>query len=125
CAKKHLEEYLRECDVIVYDRGYFSFELLEFHLRLGAHPIFRLQAGNLKEVEEFWSSDKVDDIVILKPSLEFAKSVRKGEIKASLDSIKVRLIKYTIDGMTYVLCTTLLDSVKYPGDIFPDVYHAR
>lgn len=125
CAKKHLREFFREEDVIVYDRGYFSFEILELHVRLGMHCIFRLQPNTLKEIEDFWDSEKSDEVILLHPSIEFAKAVKRGDIDASLNPVKARLIKYVISGITYVLCTTLIDQVKYPKDIFPEVYHAR
>lgn len=125
CAKKHLREFFKKGDVIVYDRGYFSFELIELHIRLGIHGIFRLQPNTLKEIEAFWNSDKLDEVVLLHPSVEFAKAVRRGDIDASLTPVKARLIKYVIGGATYVLCTTLIDLEKYPKDIFPEVYHSR
>jgi hypothetical protein len=125
CAKKHLHEFFKKGDVIVYDRGYFSFEFLELHVRLGIHCIFRLQPNTLKEIEDFWDSDKEDEVLLLHPSLEFAKAVRKGTIGASLNPIKARLIKYVIGGTTFVLCTTLIDAERYPKDIFPGVYHSR
>lgn len=125
CAKKHLREFFRTGDVIVYDRGYFSFEFFELHVRLGIHGIFRLQPNTLKEIEAFWNSDKSDEAVLLHPPVEFTKAVRRGDIDASLNPVKARLIKYVIGETTYVLCTTLIDSEKYPKDIFSGVYHSR
>lgn len=125
CAKKHLHEFFRQGDVVIYDRGYFSFEVLELHIRLGIHCVFRLQPNTLKEIEKFWDSDKSDDLVILNPSLEFAKAVRRGDVDAGLNPVKARLIKYVIEGVTYVLCTTLVNVEKYPKEIFPAVYHSR
>lgn len=45
CAMKHLE-ILEPNDVVIFDRGYFSYLLLhEFHKK-GVHAIFRLQEGS-------------------------------------------------------------------------------
>lgn len=124
CAMKHLSEVSKKGDVTVYDRGYFSFEFLIYHVKLGIYPIFRLQSNTgYQEIEEFWNNNENDKIVLLKPPKMFAKSVEKD--KVILEPIKVRLIKYKIKEIQYVLCTLLLDQQKYPTDIFPDVYHSR
>lgn len=70
-------------------------------------------------------NDKIEDIITVKPPEEFTLSVKKGTIKASLNPLKIRLIKYTIKETQYVLGTTLLSTEKYPRAIFLSAYHSR
>ena len=42
CALSHLTS-LKENDIVVYDRGYFSYAMLYYHMKAGAYPVFRLQ----------------------------------------------------------------------------------
>ena len=37
----------------------------------------------------------------------------------------MRLIKYVVSGITYIIGTTLIDHERYPAEDFPDLYHAR
>lgn len=77
CALEHLK-VLNPNDIVIFDRGYFSYLLLhEFH-RLGVHAIFRLQEGNVnKEVEQFINSDKTDEIIEYIPSGAVISDLKK------------------------------------------------
>lgn len=61
-ARSHLNA-LNENDVVVYDRGYYSYELLYEHQKRNIHPIFRLKATACKAVEEFSRSTDTDKTV--------------------------------------------------------------
>jgi hypothetical protein len=125
CAVKHMQT-IEKGDIIVHDRGYFSFELLARYVQIGAHPVFRMQKSfGWQVMEEFWNSKETDKIVLLDPPRDILKEVKNKTKDIPLDPIKIRFIKYEIQGITYVLSTTLLDKEKYPVDIFPDLYHSR
>lgn len=126
CVIRHLKQGFQKNAVHVYDRGYFSFEVLFDHLKNAAHAVFRLQKNTgYQVIEEFWNSKNTDEIVTLQPPMSVLKVVRDQNLDIDLNPIEVRLIKYIIGEASYVLCTTLVDKIKYPTEIFPDVYHSR
>jgi hypothetical protein len=125
CALEHLKRMSEDC-VVVFDRGYFSFELLSDIIHQKAHAIFRMQEKiRIPVVDDFWESNETDIIVTITPPERINLEVRMGRSKVKLESLRVRLIKYTIGDKTYVLLTTLTDQKKYPADIFPKAYHSR
>lgn len=125
CALEHLKQ-IEENSITVYDRGYYSFELLADHASQRKHAIFRIKRNmQVKEIDSFWESDETDKVVKLYPPKNIAHEVRMGRSNVLLDPIEVRVIKYTIKEYTYVLLVTLLSKEKYPLEIFPDVYHSR
>ena len=125
CAIKHMQT-IQKTDVVVHDRGYFSFELLARYVQIGAHPVFRMKrSSGYQVIEEFWDSKETDKIVLLEPPRDVLKDVRNKLLNIPVDPIKIRLIKYEVKEVTYVLGTTLLDKEKYPAEIFPDLYHSR
>ena len=123
CALAHLKQ-LYNNDVVVYDRGYFSYVMLYDHVQAGIHPIFRLQKNTFKEIETFRNSDQSDQIITLMPSKETQQKIKKKNPLISFIPIKIRLIKYTIDETTYCLGTTLMDKCYTQKD-FKEVYHSR
>jgi hypothetical protein len=111
-------------DVVVYDRGYFSYFMLHQHLERGIHAIFRLQNSGYKVIQDFFTSESTDTIVVIDPSSDRQRELRKSYPDLVISPLKVRLIKYVINGSTFCLGTTLLDA-KYPQTSFADVYHSR
>jgi hypothetical protein len=125
CALDHLK-HTQDGSLHLYDRGYFSFEMLAAHLEAKKEAIFRLQTKvRINAIDEFWDSKETDKEVLIFPTEKFSKKVKKGLSCSSLEPIKVRLIKYVIDGKMYVLLTTLLNREKYPEGSFKEVYHYR
>jgi hypothetical protein len=122
-ALKHLEA-LNENDIVIYDRGYFSYAMLYRHVELKVHPIFRLPANSFKEIESFRISDQLDTIITLDPTGDTKKDILKKYPLIKCIPIKVRLIKYTINNTIYCLGTTLFDE-KYEIANFSDAYHSR
>jgi hypothetical protein len=121
----HMER-LRPGDVLVLDRGYFSYLILAKAIEKGIHLICRMQSGNVNPaVQSFWDSDKLDAVITYTPSIAVKYESRKQGYDIELNPIQLRLIKYTIDNETYVCSTTLLDQQQYPLNEFPGVYHGR
>ncbi|MEI8347214.1 MAG: IS4 family transposase [Pseudomonadota bacterium] len=122
-ALTHLKA-LKRNDVVVYDRGYFSYAMLYYHALLGIHPIFRLAKNTYKEIEAFRSGNQTDSIVTIHPLGKAKEKIERTHPGLICIPLQLRLIKYKINEVTYCLGTTLLDK-KYPSSIFPDVYHSR
>ncbi len=116
-ALSHLA-FVSENAVIVYDRGYFSYALLDEHVKQGIHPVFRLKNKANKIIDAFIASDEKDKVVDI-PNPEARKKRMDRQAK------RLRLNKYTVSGTNYILGTTLLDSQKYPIEDLSDLYHSR
>lgn len=123
CALAHLKT-LSENDVVVYDRGYFSYAMLYYHIQSGVHPIFRLQKNLGEAIDNFRNSDSVDEIIHLLPSKNTQREIRKQHPSITITPLNIRLVKYTISGETYCIGTTLMDK-GYTRDDLKAVYHAR
>lgn len=124
CLLAHMER-LSSGDVLVLDRGYFSYLILVKAIEKGIHLVCRMQCGNVnKTVQAFWDSDKRDEVITYIPSIAVKYESKKHGYDIELNPIELRLIKYTIEDETYVCCTTLLGE-QYPLEEFPAVYHSR
>jgi len=124
CLLVHMES-LSCGDVLVLDRGYFSYFMLHQAQEKGLHLVCRLQSGNVnREVRAFLDSECVDEVITYKPSAPVKSDIKKQGYDIEFKAIKLRLIKYTIDDETYVCATTLLGE-SYPLNDFPRVYHGR
>ncbi len=123
CALAHLTT-LRENDVVVYDRGYFSYAMLYYHIESGVHPIFRLPKNSYPEIDHFRNSHSVDLMVDLLPSKDTQRDIRKQYPSITFTPLSLRLVKYTIAGETYCIGTTLMDQ-QITCDDFKAVYHER
>jgi len=125
CARKHLD-VLKKGDVVVYDRGYFSYDMLHQHLRRGIHAVFRLQQSSFTVIQEFFASGQTDRVVDIFPSKYARTSIRKKHPDLDIIPLKMRLVKYEVSGSTYCLGTTLVDDdQRYPVQDFMEVYHSR
>jgi len=125
CAMRHLE-VLENNDVVVYDRGYFSYLLLHRHYQTGIHAIFRLQQSSSTRIEEFFSSPQTDIEVTIDPSPRTRADIHSQYPDLDIVPLKMRLLKYKIAGSTFCLGTTLVAAhQRYPLQEFMDVYHGR
>jgi hypothetical protein len=123
CALAHLKT-LRMDDVCVYDRGYFSYALLSFHIDAGVFPVFRLKKNSGKVIDEFMESEEIDKIVTIIPTRARQREIIKDFPRMKFMPLKLRLIKYSIGDNSYVIGTTLMSKI-YTIDALKDVYHAR
>jgi hypothetical protein len=121
-AKEHLSQ-AKKGDLIIYDRGYPSFELVHMHYQLKIDFLFRVKVSFNNVVKKFIQSGKSSQIVEIQPGQNKSFS-NKNYTKQS--SLKVRLILVKLDdGSNEVLMTSLLNSKQYRTKIFKDLYYKR
>ncbi|MCC8417533.1 MAG: IS4 family transposase [Rickettsia endosymbiont of Bryobia graminum] len=126
CALEHMKQLTKK-DIIVFDRGYFSYLLLYKVLEQGIQGIFRLQvqeSGTNGKVLDFWKSDRDDTIIEYIPSITVINDLKKRGFNLEVKPLTVRLIKHKINNETYVYATTLI-SEAYPKECFAEIYHGR
>lgn len=123
-ARTHLAS-LSENDVVVYDRGYFSYAFLYEHVKQGIHPIFRIKTKAARVVDAFIAGSKTDTLVEIVPTKEGSIGLRERYPGVQCEAIPLRLVKYRIGETTYILGTTLLDQHTYTINDLSDVYHSR
>ena len=124
CAVEHLN-LLEPGDVVVYDRGHFSYRMLHRHSATGIHAVFRLQQGGTNVIREFFASAQTNILVDIVASNSTRRTIETQHPEWDIAPLQMRLVKYEIAGHTYCLGTTLLDSDRYPLHALMDVYHAR
>jgi len=125
CALRHLE-CLEENDVVVYDRGYFSYPLLHRHCATGIHAIFRLQESSSTVIQEFFASPHPDTEVTIDPSPRARAEIHQQYPDLDIVPLRMRLLKYEIAGSVFCLGTTLVAAHhRYPLQEFMEVYHGR
>ena len=123
-ALAHLET-LRPGDVVVYDRGYFSYAMLNAHQTAGVDVIFRLARKCGKSIDAFMESNETEAIITIEVTQARQREIQKTNQGIEFRPIPLRLIKYVFDETTYTLGTTLLDKKAYKKSAFADLYHAR
>lgn len=124
CARRHLE-VLDADDVVVYDRGYFSYRLLQRHCATGIHAVFRLHEGSAGVIAAFMAGAQTEAQVSLSPSAEARARLHAQDPAAPATPLPLRLLQYDIGGSRFCLGTTLLDTQRYPLHDLMDVYHSR
>ena len=125
CARKHLD-VLKVNDVVVYDRGYYSYAMLHQHYQTGVHAVFRLQEGSSTVIRDFFASGDTDRDVTISPSPRSATDILKRNPGLDIVPLRMRLLKYRVSETTYCLGTTLIDPEhRYSLQEFMAVYHSR
>ena len=121
-ALAHLKA-LSENDVVVYDRGYYSWEMLHAHAVRGLHPVFRIKRNSA--FDAFIAGRETEAIIDVAPG---KKVLRRLRLKHGCDAAapcRLRLVKYTAGETVFVLGTTLLDRKTYPAQDLRDLYLGR
>jgi hypothetical protein len=124
CVISHMDT-LSKNDVLVLDRGYFSYLVLHQAREKNVHLICRLPLGVMnKEIKDFLGSN-LDDIVIeYSPTASVKSTIKKQGYNLDYKPIKLRLIKYKINDEIYI-CATTLTGKQYLVSEFSRVYHGR
>ena len=107
-ALAHLKA-LAAPDLVVYDRGYYCFELLCAHLRRGLHAVFRLSRNICPAIDGFIDGDRTDTLVRILPGPDTLRDLSRKYPGSVWRPVPLRLVKYTHATTTYVLGTTVLD----------------
>jgi hypothetical protein len=128
-AVKHFD-HLSPGDIVVYDRGYFSYKLLLQHRRHGSDLVIRYhEALSIREITElikkFENTASADEIVTIGPKSPHLIKKLAAEFTGEELKFQVRFIKYTYGETSYYLLTTLTDRKRFPASVFPDLYHSR
>ncbi len=117
-AHQHLQA-LKPGDVVVYDRGYYCFALLQAHVERGLHAVFRLQRNANPVFQAFFESDRSETVVTVTVAAPPAQSAAGGS------PLQVRLVSYTAGSTVCGLATTLLDSRRYRAADLQTLYQGR
>jgi hypothetical protein len=123
-ARRHLE-VLQAGDIVVYDRGYFSYVMLHRHVQTGIHAIFRLQENSFSAIKAFFASSQTDIQITWLPSTQTQAEIRSQYPDLEILPLNLRLLKYRIGDSLFCLGTTLLDANRYRLPEFIDAYHGR
>lgn len=110
-------------DLIIYDRGYPSYDFKYEHITKGVDYLIRAKISHSKAVKAFIESGKTSTIIEMFPQ---EKHCFKDKKYNKNTAIKVRLIRVDLpSGEIEVLMTSLFDSQKYPSKMFKELYFLR
>ncbi len=113
----------RKNDLIIYDRGYPSYDFINEHIKNKIDCLVRVKVNHSGLVEAFVKSGETSEIIDMIPGKNQPlkdKEYNKHTI------LKVRLVRVDLpSGEVEVLMTTLLDEVKYENKIFKKLYFMR
>lgn len=112
-------------DLIVMDRLFDDFVIIATAEKYARKVLVRCPTNSFVAVNEFRVSDDTERIVTIE--LPTTGKTRKYVREHNLpESVKARLIKFTLDtGEVEILLTTLCDRRRYPTAEFKEVYHWR
>ena len=116
---------LEPADLVVYDRGYYSFELLCAHQERGLHAVFRIRRSSGQAFDRFLASRRTDTLAAILPGPDALRDLSRKYPGRAWRAVRLRLVKYTRGTTEYALATTLLDRRRYRVDALADLYHAR
>ena len=113
-------------DVVVVDRGYFSFVLLHAMLSRGLHPVFRLpRKKGATAFNGFIDGGQDDAPVRAVPKKTALRKLRAAFPGKRLDPVELRLVKCEAGEDQWILATTLIDRERYTRDDLFGLYHGR
>ena len=131
-ALAHLD-VLSANDVVVYDRGYYAYEMLHAHAIRGLHAhairglhaVFRMQRKTGIDVDRFIHGSRRDTVIEVVPRQSTLTRLRRRNPGAAFGPHRLRLVQYAVGDTVFILGTTLLDRDPYSIDQLSDLYHAR
>ena len=122
-AARHLAQ-IGPGDLVLLDRGYPAFWLFSLIRAHYAAFCARMPTGVWSVVDAFLATGRPEQIVTLTPGAAARADCQTHQVPS--DPLQVRLVRITLDsGEVEVLCTSLVDMVRYPYAVFKDLYHHR
>jgi len=116
-----------ENGLVLYDRGYPSYEMLYAHLiQIPTHFVMRCPASStFPAILPFIQSGKSEAILDIAPTKKARQTLPKSR-RDSLPTLRVRVIRMEDpQGRLSVLITDLLDFQTYPREDLIDLYYKR
>ena len=112
-------------DLVLLDRGYPGFCFFRAIINSGRQFCARVALGTWTSITEpFLKSGLKEQVVEYTPGYETKKECEKAGL--STEPMRLRLVKIQLTtGEVEILITSLTDSVKYPHDLFANLYHLR
>ena len=123
-AAAHLKR-LRAGDVVVYDRGYYSFELLWDHVRRGIDCVFRLPRNSASEFERFAESGERGRLVQVVPGRGALRRWRRAHPGDTPHPVRMRCLRIETGGGDFIVATTLTDARRFAPEALSDAYRGR
>lgn len=121
-ALRH-KSHWKQKDLVIYDRGYPSYDFKHEHIKTGIDYLIRVQKNHSKIVSSFILSKKRTLIVDVFPQ---ERHVFTGKDYDKATGLKVRLVRVDLpSGEIEILMTSLLDSQIYPASMFKELYFLR
>ena len=121
-ASSHFQ-YIKSDDLVIYDRGYPSYDFINEHLNIMCDYLFRVSVSHSQIIKDFYQSGKKSQIVEIYPGKNHCYKYKNYDKDTP---IKVRLVRVEISkNEVEILLTSLLDTKKYPNKIFKNLYFKR
>ena len=122
-AAEHFE-HLNERDLVLLDRGYPAFWLFKLILFYQANFCSRVSCKKWKIIRKFMESGRLEQVITLPiPATSIAAC---KNLQLDTHPIRLRLVRVELDsGESEVLITSLVDTEKYPHQLFAELYHDR
>jgi hypothetical protein len=122
-ANEHLKHFGKG-DLVLYDRGYPSYDLFKNTLASESHFCARVAISNWAIARKLVETGEKEIIVEINPGHEIVKRYKKEGI--DYEPIKCRFICIELSkGEKEVLITSLIDKERYPYELFKELYHLR
>lgn len=121
-AIKHLE-HTKLKDLVIYDRGYPSFRLIFEHFSNSVDFVIRAKKDFSNQVIDFYKSSNDSEIIKIYPG----KNTKISDKNYNHQTYRiVRLVRVKLPNTEdQILITSLLNTKKYPTNIFKDLYFQR
>ncbi|MYI75097.1 MAG: IS4 family transposase [Acidobacteria bacterium] len=123
-AAEHLKA-LSAGDVVVYDRGYFSYEMLLAHVVRGQDAVFRLKRDANAETVAFLAGPLDDRTVEIRPDDKARARLKARHPGAAFGPLKLRLVRYAAGDTVFALGTTLAEDDGFGLEDLAAIYRAR
>jgi hypothetical protein len=122
-AVAHLEQ-VGAGDLLLFDRGYPAFWLFSHLSNASIEFCMRTTTNYSRAVRSFVDSGAPEAHIEMSPGSDARRVCREKGL--CMLPVRVRLVRVELgDGQVEVLVTSLIDKVKYPDEIFADLYHQR
>lgn len=118
---------LSEDMLTIYDRGYSGLSFLIINILKRKQFLIRYSLDFSDEIESFIKSNEESSIVQFKANQRAIKRLKSlGHTIDMNTSVQVRAVKVKLStGEIEVLLTSLMDTDKYPNEIFKELYFLR